>query len=406
MRTPSIPEAIRWRHGLVLDPAHFLGTDRRHAVMSHLAGLVADPWPWGFLSVRIDETALASARLHVDCEGIFPDSTPFRASNLTHSLSAQASDGHEARFRIGRHPDSGDAVLEPGDEAPRETSLPVARLIYHGGVWSQTPDWSPPAFLIDDDHPMRADLNRQLGALAALGAGFMATLRMPGMEDRPGARVLGQVAAALAQGVGVLEAMLAAPVATPGRLGLEALRLALGVRSAAGVFERMSESWDPADQRGSLRQLLYAAETAASGIGLPFRASLFQEEDGLLQVSGMPTGSLVLAIEASRPTDLIAARSWLDGAALAAPERIQEALTRRVAGCPRRAIERDPRLGVSSGPLLALYHVNADPSWRGAGSRLALAASTPVPANVSFSVLVPEETTADATGVVARNGLR
>ena len=389
MQTPSIPEAVQWRNGLVLDPSHFLSTDRRHAVMSHLAGLLADPWPWGFVSVRIDETALASFRLRVDCEGIFPDGTPFRAKRLSHSMT-EANDGDETRFCVSRHPDDDRVVLQASDDAPGNSSLPVARLVFHGGVWSALQGWSAPALLIDDDHPMRVDLNRQIGSLAAVGAGFMATLRMPGVEDRPGARVLGQVAATLAQGVGILEALLAGPAVTPGRLGLEALRLALGVRSAAGVFERVDEAWDPADQRGSLRRLLYAAESAASGIGLPFRASLFQAKDGLLVVAGMPTDSLVLAIEASRPADLIAARAWFDGAALAAPERIQEALTRRVAGCPRRPIERDPRIGVSSGPLLALYNVNADPSWRGAGSELALAAKTPVPPNTSFSVLLPE----------------
>ena len=391
MRVPSIPAAVQWRHGLVLDPSHFVTTDRRHAVMSQLAGLLADPWPWGFVTLRIDETAMASLRLNVDCEGIFPDGTAFQERELSHALSA-ATDGTEVRFRICRHPDKGTIELQQSNDAPGRAALPAVRLVTHGGVWSSRPDWSPPAYLIDDDHPIRTDLNRQLGALAALGAGFMATLRLPGQEDRPGARWLSQVAAALAEGVGIMEALLAAPAVAPGRLGLEALRLALGVRSAAGIFERLKDTWDPADQRGSIHRLLYAAELAASGVGLPFRASLFRQRGELLVVGGMPTGSLVLAIEASHPAELITARAWLDGAALAAPERIQEALTRRVAGCRRHPIERDTRIGVSSGPLLALYHVNPDSSWRGTGSELALAARTPIPTNASFSVLLlPED---------------
>ena len=220
--------------------------------------------------------------------------------------------------------------------------------------------------------------------------------------------MLGQVAAALAQGVGVMEALLAAPAVSPGRLGIEALRLALGVRSAAGVFEQLADGWNPADQRGSIRRLLYAAESTASGIGLPFRASLFRRTDdgNVLMVDGMPSDALLLAIEASRPADLIAARSWLEGAALAAPDRIQEALTRRVAGCARRAIERDPRIGVSSGPLLALYHVNDDMSWRGGRSELALAAKTPPPANTSFSIFIPEGTAGTAPARLAADGDR
>ena len=101
MQTPSIPEAVRWRNGLVLEPSHFLSTDRRHAVRSHLAGLLADPWPWGFVYVRIDETALASFRLHIDCEGIFPDGTHFRAKRLSHPMTA-ANDGDETRFCVSR----------------------------------------------------------------------------------------------------------------------------------------------------------------------------------------------------------------------------------------------------------------------------------------------------------------
>ena len=254
---------------------------------------------------------------------------------------------------------------------------------------------------------MRVDMNQQLGALAALSAGFMTTLRLPGAEERPVARVLGQVAAALAMGVGVMEALLAAPAVSPGHLGIEALRLALGVRSAAGDFERLDDAWDPSDQRGSIRRLLYAAESAASGIGLPFRATPFRagDRENMLVVDGMPPEALLLTIEASRPADLLAARSWLEGAALAAPDRIQEALTRRVAGCPRRPIDRDPRLGLSSGPLLALYHVDNDRSWRAEQKELALAAKNPPPRNTSFSVIVPEGNQEASTPGVSAGGL-
>ena len=392
MKVPEIPDAVAWRNGMVLEPRHFQQADSRSAALAHLAGLVAEPWPWGFVSFRLDETALASSQLHIDCDGIFPGGAPFRARRLTRRLSP-GDNGDRMSFNVHRGENDGPAALVEGEEGPAESMLPAARLVFQGGVWGAEPDWSPPALLIGSEHPMRVDLNHQLGALAALGAGFMATLRLPGAEDRPAARMLGQVAAALTQGVGVLEALLAAPVVSPGRLGIEALRLALGVRSAAGVFEPFEKAWDPADQRGSIRRLLYAAESTASGIGLPFRASLFRRADDgdTLLVDGMPAEALLLAIEASRPADLIAARSWLEGAALAAPDRIQEALTRRVAGCARRPIERDPRIGVSSGPLLALYHVDNEMSWRGGKPELALAAKTPPPPNTSFCIFIPED---------------
>ena len=391
MKVPTIPEAVAWQNGLVLEPQLFQRTDRRNAMLSHISALMANPWPWGFASVYIDETALASSQLRIKCEGVFPDGEPFKKIELFQVLKP-GIDGSLANFFISRQSDGNEISMQQGDDTVSETTLPVARLIYQGGVWGMQSDWSPPALLIGPDHPMRTDINGQLGSLAALGAGFMATLRLPGAEERPAARVLRQVAASLSEGVGVIEALMAAPIVSPGRIGIEALRLALGVRSAAGIFERLDKGWEPDDQRGSMRRFLYSAESAASGIGLPFRASVFHKTDDseVLVVNGMPSEMLLLAIEASRPADLIAARSWFEGAALAAPDRIQEALTRRVGGCARRPVERDSRLGVSSGPLLALYHVDDDRAWRGGNIELALASKTPPPLNTSFSVLIPE----------------
>lgn len=390
MKLPEIPDHVPWRNGMVLEPSHFLQTDRRTATLSHLAALSAEPWPWGFVSVSVDETALASSQLRIDCEGIFPNGFPFKQHQLARALPP-GQNGDRQNFHVGVGED-GTLSLSAGEDAPAETTLPVARLVFQSGVWSELSDWSPPAFLLGPEHPMRVEMTHQLGGLAALAAGFMTTLRLPGAEERPAARVLGQVAAALAQGVGVMEALLASPAVPPGRLGIEALRLALGVRAAAGEFEQLDVFWDPADQRGSMRRLLYAAESTASGIGLPFRASLFRstDDDDIFLVEGMPQDMLLLAIEASRPADLIAARAWLEGAALAAPERIQEAFNRRVAGCGRFPVERDPRLGVASGPLLALYQVENDAAWRGGNTSLALGSKTPPPANTSFSIFVPE----------------
>lgn len=389
--TPVIPLAVNWLNGMILEPTHFQMTDRRAAGLAHLAGLAADPWPWGFTEVRLDEVALAADQLRVDCDGVFPDGEPFRRARLTRALP-EGEDGEQRSFQVVRNADSGELTLQVSDEdTPASDTLPVARLVFRGGVWSASPDWSPPALLVGQEHPLRQDVNRQLGGLAALGRGFMATLRMPGAENRPAARTLSQVVTALVQGVGVMEAMLVAPLLAPSRLGMEALRLALGVRAAAGVFERLDAGWDPADQRGAMRRLLHAAEAAASDIGLPYRTSSFREHNGILVVRDMPPGSLLLVVEVSRPADLIVAKAWLDGAGLAASDRIQEALTRRVSGCPRRPLERDPTLGVSSGPLIGLYQVDDDPVWRGGQPELALAAEAPPPRNTSFSMLVTEE---------------
>lgn len=392
MSIPRIPEKVAWRNGLVLEPKHFDVSDQRVASLAYISSLVADPWPWGFTGVFVDETALASGQLRIECEGIFPGGHPFRNVTINQTLVA-GSDAQQATFHLVRDSESGNFSATSEERGASAHTMPIAKLVFHGGVWTTQPDWSPPSLFIDTEHPMRLDINRQLGALAALAVGFSTTLRLPGAEERPVARVLSQVAAALSQGVGVIQALLASPAVSPGRIGIEALRLALGVRSAARIFDPLDSTWDATDQRGSIRRLLYAAESAASGIGLPFRASAFipTEEGNMLKVDGMPSESLLLAIEASRPSDLIAGRAWFEGAALASPDRIQEALNRRVAGCARRPIDRDTRIGVSSGPLLALYNVDNDQVWRSGQAELALASKTPPPINTSFSVLIPEE---------------
>ena len=395
MRLPQVPAAVPWRDGMVLEPRHFQTADQRAAQLAHMAGMAGEPWPWGFVYVAVDEVSLASSELRIECEGVMPDGTPFVRQEMARMLPT-GEDGDTADFNVQIAQD-GALVLSPGGDAPAAQVLPVGRLGFHAGVWSQFPEWSPPAYLLGTEHPMRADMAQQLGALAGLAAGFVATLRLPGSAERPAARVMGQVAGALAQGVGVLEALLASPAVSPGRLGIEALRLALAVRAGTGVFEQLDAPWDPMDQRGSMRRLLYEAESTASGVGLPFVTTVFrQTEENMLVAEGMPLDSLLLAIEASRPADLVAARAWLEGAALAAPERVEEAFARRVGGCRRQPIERDPRLGVASGPLLALYQVQNDTAWRGTSTALALTAATPPPARTTFSVFIPKDV--DAAG--------
>ena len=401
MSIPDIPDEVVWHDGLILEPAQFQRTDRRTVALANLAGLVADPWPWGFLSCSVDETALASFGLRLACTGVFPGGEPFRRTGLTVNLDRGASDGDRRDFHILRSSDAEGLVLTQGSAVPSAETLPAVRLESRNGVWSCLSDWSPPALLIGSDHPLRRDLNQDLGALAALGAGYAATLRMPGVAERPATRTLERVASALVRGIGVIDALLAVPAVPAGRLGLEALRLALDVRTAAGNYDRLEAIWDPADQRGSMKQLLQAAQNATSGIGLPFRADLFRKtEDSQVLVATVNesvSGALLLAIEASRPTDLIAARTWLSGAALASRQRIQEALTRRVTGCARQPVDRDARFGVSSGPLLALYRVEDDRFWRGDGE-LALASKIAPPDGTSFSLLVLGESSDAAEG--------
>lgn len=393
MQIPRPPDPVDWSRVYQLQAEHFVRCDTRTELLAFLAAAVGEPWPWGYFDVVVDETALASGELRIRCAGVLPAGTFFSAASLAKRLPAPGDvPGGSLSFHIESESRDSAPTLRPGEAAPSERTMPIARIVSHRGVWSLNSQWSPPALLVGPDHPLRADAAQALAGLASLAAGFMTTLRMPGAEERAAARRLAAVSALLVQGVGVMEAYLASPFVTPGRLGIEARRLALGVRAAAGVFEPLSDPWDPADQRGSLRAILASAQATASRLGLPFRASVFRVagDDGRFLAEDLPRGQLSLGVEAARAADLMVARRWLEGAALAAPDRIEEALNRRVAGCAREPVPRDPQIGVSSGPLLALYRVSDDSVWRAGSPSLALAAKTPPPGDVSFLIFVPE----------------
>ena len=398
MQIPSVPDAVDWKRVFQLEVEHFTRTDARSEALATLAGALGEPWPWGFLEARIDETALAAGELRMHCAGVFPDGTWLAPSVLSRKLpDADAEGARASAFALEREEAGAGATLRESDAGCAEHRLPAARLVAHRGVWATDPSWSPPAMLAGPDHPLRTDALEALGGLAGLAAGFMTTLRMPAAEERAAARRLASVATMLVQGVGMLEAHLDAPYVTPGRLGLEARRLALGVRAAAGVFDPLAERWDPNDQRGALRALLASAQATAARLGLPFRAHVLRRASGgeTLETSGLPEGDLTMGVEVARPSDLLVARSWFEGAVIAAPEKIEEAMNRRVVGCRREALARDARSGVTSGPLLALYRVRDDTAWRSGSGKIGLGASSPTPRGASFLVFVPEHDPAE-----------
>ena len=376
-----------WADGLVLRPEHFRDTDRRTETLVHLSGLGHDPWAFGFTWIDVDEVALASDELRLSCEGVLPGGRPFRAERVC------APVGDDIGFEIQAGED-GRVALVPGGTACSHHSLPAARTRMRAGARELDPDWSPPALLVAPGHPLAADAARALGGLAGLAAGFAASLRIPGSERRPGAGAIARTHEALVEHVGMMDWVLSWPVVSPTAVAGRAVALALAVRAAARTGHRFEPAWDPADQRGSLRAILAEAEAAAASIGLPFRTRLFRAGDeaqgAVRTVEGVGSGPVVVAVETARAADLPPARGWLEGAALGAPERIEEALTRRVGGAVRRTLDRDPELGIASGPLVQLYRVEADPAWRGYSMDLAIGSRAAMPCEATFSVFVPE----------------
>ena len=201
MKTPVIPRRVRWSNGMVLEPVHFERMDSRAGDLARLAALAGDPWPWGYTRCDIDETALVSGNLRVQCEGILPDGTVFEQETLTRKLPDPTT-GASLSFSVQAVDESGRTsfMLAPNDTGAQERALPAVRLVERSGIWGQEPEWSAPTLLIGDEHPLRNDAAARLGALAALGAGFLTTLRMPGAEERAAARRLGQVALELVPG--------------------------------------------------------------------------------------------------------------------------------------------------------------------------------------------------------------
>ena len=389
---PPIGAPVPWADGLVLRPEHFRDTDRRTETLVHLMGLGRDPWAFGFTRIELDAVALASGELRLECEGVFPGGQPFRTDRISADIGSAS--GFEIRMR-----GEGDLVLEPGGGACSRDSLPAVRTRVRAGVVEADPDWSPPAVLVGPEHPLVAEAARTLGRLAGLAAGLAASLRIPGSDRRPGARAIERTHEVLTEHVGMMDWMLSWPVVGPTAIACEALRLALAVRSAARAGPRFEPAWDPADQRGSLRAILAAAEAAAASVGLPFRTRLFRpgrDESATRIVDGVGSGPVVVAVETARAADLPPVRHWLEGAALAAPDRIEEALTRRVGGAVRRAVDRDCDLGIASGPLVQLYRIEADPVWRGYAMDLAVDSRAPMPCEATLSAFVPEPEGRDA----------
>ena len=389
---PALVAPVPWADGLVLRPEHFHDTDRRNETLVHLAGLGHDPWAFGFTRIEVDEVALASGELRLECEGVLPGGRPFRAERVAASI------GNETAFEI-RMQDDGVVVLAPGGDACSRRSLPAARIGVRAGTVELDRDWSPPALLVGPGHPLAADAARCLGGLAGRAAGLAASLRIPGSDRRPGAAAIERTHEALAEHIGMLSWMLSWPAVAPTALAAETLRLALAVRAAARVTQPFEPAWDPADQRGSLRAVLAAAEAAVASIGIPFRTRIFRagpEGSGIRTVDGVESGPVVVAVEVDHAVDLPAARHWFEGAAVTAPDRVEEALTRRVGGAVRRALDRDSGLGIASGPRVRLYRVEADPVWRGNARALAVGSRAEMPCDATLSAFVPEPEEGDS----------
>ena len=69
---------VMWTEGMFLQPQHFQQQDRYAA--RQLEGRIgsATPWPWGFIALNLDESALLQGRIVVSAaRGVLPDGTAF-----------------------------------------------------------------------------------------------------------------------------------------------------------------------------------------------------------------------------------------------------------------------------------------------------------------------------------------
>ena len=172
MQFPRPPDPVDWTRVYQLQAEHFVRNDTRTELLAYLAAAVGEPWPWGFFDTAVDETALASGELRVRCAGVFPSGTFFSAASLVQRLPSPGDvAGGSLSFHIESESRDSGPALRPGDAAPSERTLPIARIVSHRGVWSLNSQWSPPALLVGPDHPLRADASEALTGLAGLAAG-------------------------------------------------------------------------------------------------------------------------------------------------------------------------------------------------------------------------------------------
>lgn len=71
-------QKVVWAEGMFLRPQHFQQQERYLEFFTHLRGLAAEPFYWGFRSLKFDLAALAVGKLSLlEAEGLLPDGTPF-----------------------------------------------------------------------------------------------------------------------------------------------------------------------------------------------------------------------------------------------------------------------------------------------------------------------------------------
>jgi hypothetical protein len=69
-----IPDAVQWHEGMLLSPQHFQQADLRNQALQGYMTLLAAPYGWGVIRLRINEAALMAGRFAVtDLEAVMPD---------------------------------------------------------------------------------------------------------------------------------------------------------------------------------------------------------------------------------------------------------------------------------------------------------------------------------------------
>lgn len=69
---------VMWTEGLFLQPQHFQQQDRYVARQLESRLSASGPWPWGFLSLQVDEPALLQGRVAISgARGVLPDGVAF-----------------------------------------------------------------------------------------------------------------------------------------------------------------------------------------------------------------------------------------------------------------------------------------------------------------------------------------
>jgi type VI secretion system protein ImpJ len=405
-----LPAAIDWHEGLLLAPQHFQQLDLRHEELLHYRLGGAAAFPWGVVSLEIDEAALTQGVLRFTAlEAVLPDGLavavePGAAKGLETDLNLHVREleagpctvhvivparrpglspqrGDTPRYRsvegetvVDESSGEGDvtiprllpvATLLVSESPPlRYTALPIARVRLSDGKFRLDEEFEPPW--------LRVTGGSQLGSIAA---GISVVLRRKAELLSTRAQLSTVVGSSqvletrllihsLAAGLPALEAVLGSGRAHPYDLYLALCEVA-GHVAVVGhtLVPPLFPPYTPCDPMASFAPVRdFILRAVDEGISESHAAFRFQWFNGVYNLQfdehwrDLP---LVLGVRGRTGMSEAEVEAWVGQSLIGAKDRMREMRDQRILGAHRERIEREGDLVPASGVLLFSLRLDA-----------------------------------------------